>query len=121
MMLQYRTLVEQILWFLHNFSAQRTRKTYNSHNFFKFPKHNFHNDIKRVERNSDGDTFVLFLSQYFKMNNQGDIKHHGKRAKDVLELVSAYNKWVKKTYGIRQSPISTKRLVEVFGDELDVS
>ena len=85
-------------------------------------KHYFQIDIKRVERIADGDTFVKFLEEFFHLGNtKQDIRHHGKVIKDVLELVGAYNKYVKKRFGCRYAPIPTKRLFEVFGEELDIS
>ena len=37
-------------------------------------KYHFQNDIKRVERVGDGDTFVKFLKEYLLGNTQQDIK-----------------------------------------------
>tara|TARA_B100002019_G_C21258001_1_gene595060 strand:+ start:1256 stop:2395 length:1140 start_codon:yes stop_codon:yes gene_type:complete len=84
-------------------------------------KYHFQNDIKRIERVGEGDTFVEFLKDYFYLGNtQQDIRHHGKVVKDVVEIVNAYNKFVKRRYGVRYAPISSKRKFEVFGEELDI-
>ena len=37
----------------------------------------------------------IFKKSFHLGNTQQDIRHHGKVVKDVLELVSKYNKYVK--------------------------
>jgi hypothetical protein len=83
-------------------------------------KYNF---SKRLfEINSSKDIFDDFMSDYFVMNTQSDLKSKGKSEKDVLALVDTFNKWCKKKdFGIKTNALTNRHLIKAFGDKVEVS
>jgi hypothetical protein len=83
-------------------------------------KYNF---SKRLfEINSSKDIFDDFMSDYFVMNTQSDLKSEGKSEKDVLALVDTFNKWCKKKdFGIKTNALTNRHLIKAFGDKVEVS
>ena len=83
-------------------------------------KYNFNKRL--LEINSSKDIFDDFMTVYFGMNTQPDLKEEEKSEKDVLALVDTFNKWCKKKdFGIKTNALTNKHLVKAFGDKIKVS
>ena len=79
---------------------------------------------KVIQRQSDDkDTLDRFLNHYFKQFclTQKDVRSTGKVVDDTLELVNLFNRFAKGQLGKTKVPITSKNVMDAFGEEVEVS
>lgn len=77
-----------------------------------------------IQRQSDDkDTLDKFLEHYF--GNMGltqkDVRSNGKVVEDSLELVNWFNRFAKTKLGKLKAPITSRHILDAFGDEVDIA
>jgi hypothetical protein len=84
-------------------------------------KYHFNSDINKV--NPGKDVFAEFIRWYFNdsMSTQADLRSEGDNIKNCLKLIDRFNRWSKKVYNRRYSPITSTAIIEVFDESISLS